>query len=37
MKSEGLSDLSFKVLSSEPIVLGDGPLAGAMHHVVDIG
>lgn len=37
MKSEGLSDLSFKVLASEPIVLADGPLPNAMHHVVDIG
>ena len=37
MKREGLSDLNFKVLASEPIVLGTGPLPGAMHHVVDIG
>jgi len=37
MPAEGLSDLSFKVLGSEPIVFGDGPLPNAFHHVVDIG
>ena len=37
MRSEGLSDLNFKLLASEKIVLGDGPLANGMHHVVDIG
>ena len=37
MPAEGLSDLTFKILASEPIVLGDGPLPNAFHHVVDIG
>jgi hypothetical protein len=37
MREEGLSDLNFKVVASETIVLGDGPLANATHHVVDIG
>ena len=37
MPSEGLSDLSYKILASEPIVMRDGPLPNATHHVVDIG
>jgi hypothetical protein len=37
MKTEGLSDLTYKVLVSEPIVLAGGPLPNATHHVVDIG
>jgi hypothetical protein len=37
MPEEGLSDLAFKILGSEPIVFGDGPLPNAFHHVVDIG
>jgi hypothetical protein len=37
MPAEGLSDLNFKLLASEPIVFSNGPLPNSFHHMVDIG